>query len=145
MIKIRFPDGAARDFPAGITGAEIAAAISKSLAKRAIAMTVDGDLTDLTDLSFRGASDQTPSSPIDPPGSGEPQSNSLTPPDWSPDDEWMSWQGGASIAPRAGAELSPDYVLPSDGAAVSSVPEPASLFLLAAGAPAVARRRQRAG
>jgi threonyl-tRNA synthetase len=49
MISITFPDGASREFEAGITGAEIAASISKSLSKKAVAMKVDGELTDLSD------------------------------------------------------------------------------------------------
>jgi threonyl-tRNA synthetase len=48
-ITLTFPDGAARQFPAGISGAEVAASISKSLAKKAVAMTLDGDLRDLAD------------------------------------------------------------------------------------------------
>ena len=48
MIHVTFPDGARREFPDGATGADIAAAISKSLAKRAFATKVDGTLTDLS-------------------------------------------------------------------------------------------------
>jgi threonyl-tRNA synthetase len=46
---VTFPDGSVREFAAGISGAEIAAGISKSLAKKAVAMTVDGVLADLKD------------------------------------------------------------------------------------------------
>ena len=49
MITITLPDGATREYEAGVTGADIAASISKSLAKKCIAMTVDGTLTDLSD------------------------------------------------------------------------------------------------
>ena len=49
MITISFPDGATRDYEAGTNGAEIAASIAKSLAKKAVAMRVDGVLTDLSD------------------------------------------------------------------------------------------------
>ncbi len=49
MIHVTFPDGSVREFAAGISGAEIAAGISKSLAKKAVAMTVDGVLADLKD------------------------------------------------------------------------------------------------
>ncbi|ORE95253.1 threonyl-tRNA ligase [Stappia sp. 22II-S9-Z10] len=49
MITITFPDGAAREFEAGVSGADIAASISKSLAKKAVAMVVDGNLVDLAD------------------------------------------------------------------------------------------------
>ncbi|EMF0091331.1 threonine--tRNA ligase [Enterococcus hirae] len=47
MIKITFPDGAVKEFDAGITTAEIAAGISKSLAKKALAGKVNGQLIDL--------------------------------------------------------------------------------------------------
>ncbi|HEV2364382.1 MAG TPA: threonine--tRNA ligase [Caulobacteraceae bacterium] len=47
MIKLKFPDGAERDYPAGITGGEIAAAISPSLARKAVAVSLDGTLLDL--------------------------------------------------------------------------------------------------
>ena len=49
MVSLTFPDGSKRDFVAGISGAEIAASISKSLAKKAVAMKLDGDLGDLSD------------------------------------------------------------------------------------------------
>ncbi len=47
MITLTFPDGAARAYEAGTSGAEIAAAISKSLAKKAVAVALDGELADL--------------------------------------------------------------------------------------------------
>ena len=47
-ISLTFPDGNSRDFPAGVTAAEVAADISKSLGKAALAARVDGALTDLT-------------------------------------------------------------------------------------------------
>ena len=49
MITISFPDGAQREYEAGTSGAEIAESIAKSLAKRAVAMKVDGTLSDLSD------------------------------------------------------------------------------------------------
>ncbi|MCB1491589.1 MAG: TGS domain-containing protein, partial [Rhodobiaceae bacterium] len=49
MISVTFPDGASRSFENGATGADIAASISNSLAKKAVAMTVDGVLADLAD------------------------------------------------------------------------------------------------
>ncbi|MEM8551416.1 MAG: threonine--tRNA ligase [Pseudomonadota bacterium] len=55
MIKITFPDGNVREFTPGVTGAEIAASISKSLGKKAVAMTVDGVLADLSDPISRDA------------------------------------------------------------------------------------------
>jgi threonyl-tRNA synthetase len=49
MIHLTFPDGAKREYKAGITGAELAAGISKSLAKKAVALSVNGKLADLVD------------------------------------------------------------------------------------------------
>jgi threonyl-tRNA synthetase len=49
MISVTFPDGASRSYPAGIRGSEIAKSISPSLAKRSVAMAVDGKLADLAD------------------------------------------------------------------------------------------------
>jgi len=46
-ISLTFPDGNARDFDAGITAAEVAASISKSLGKKAISATVNGAHYDL--------------------------------------------------------------------------------------------------
>ena len=48
-IQITLPDGAARNYAAGVTGLEIAEDISKSLAKAAVAVTVDGVQRDLCD------------------------------------------------------------------------------------------------
>jgi len=48
-ITLTFPDGAKRTFPKGITGKELAETISKSLAKKAVAMSVNGRLADLVD------------------------------------------------------------------------------------------------
>lgn len=48
-ILLSFPDGAERSYPAGTTGAAIAASISKSLAKKAVAFSLDGALYDLAD------------------------------------------------------------------------------------------------
>jgi threonyl-tRNA synthetase len=49
MIHLTFPDGSVRDYKSGITGVELAASISKSLAKKAIAVTLNGQLSDLAD------------------------------------------------------------------------------------------------
>ena len=46
-ISLTFPDGNAREFAAGITAGEVAAAISTSLAKKAISATVNGEHYDL--------------------------------------------------------------------------------------------------
>ncbi len=48
-IVVSFPDGNSRTFQAGVTGSEIAANISNSLAKSAVAIEVDGHLQDLAD------------------------------------------------------------------------------------------------
>ena len=47
MIKVTFPDGAIKEFAAGITTKEIAESISKSLAKKALAGKINGELVDL--------------------------------------------------------------------------------------------------
>ncbi|HSZ52441.1 MAG TPA: threonine--tRNA ligase [Caulobacteraceae bacterium] len=47
MIQLTFPDGQAREFPEGVTGREVAAAISKSLEKKALLVKLDGQLLDL--------------------------------------------------------------------------------------------------
>jgi threonyl-tRNA synthetase len=49
MITLTFPDGSARQYQRGLTGAELAASISKSLAKKAAAISLDGVLADLAD------------------------------------------------------------------------------------------------
>jgi threonyl-tRNA synthetase len=47
QISLTFPDGAKRAVPVGSTGFEIARSISLSLAKRTVAMSLDGKLADL--------------------------------------------------------------------------------------------------
>ncbi|WP_299847199.1 threonine--tRNA ligase [uncultured Paracoccus sp.] len=47
QISLTFPDGNARDYPAGITAAEVAESIAPSLAKRAISASLDGKHIDL--------------------------------------------------------------------------------------------------
>lgn len=49
MITITLPDGSARQYQAGVTGLQIAESIAVSLAKKAIAVTVDGAQRDLSD------------------------------------------------------------------------------------------------
>ncbi|SNY94169.1 threonyl-tRNA synthetase [Cohaesibacter sp. ES.047] len=49
MVNLTFPDGSVREYDAGTTGVDIAAGISKSLAKKAVAMKLDGVLSDLAD------------------------------------------------------------------------------------------------
>src|SRR6266436_9693926 len=55
MVALTFPDGARRDYPNGITGIEIAKGISPSLAKRTVAMALDGTVVDLADPIERDA------------------------------------------------------------------------------------------
>ena len=55
MIHVTFPDGAVREFAPGTTGLEIAKGISPSLAKRTVAMALDGVLADLNDPITRDA------------------------------------------------------------------------------------------
>lgn len=47
QITLSFPDGNARDYPAGVTAAEVAESIAPSLAKRAISASLDGRHIDL--------------------------------------------------------------------------------------------------
>ncbi|ETR75672.1 threonyl-tRNA synthetase [Afipia sp. P52-10] len=54
-ITLTFPDGARREFPRHTTGLDIAKGISPSLAKRTVAMALDGTLTDLADPIERDA------------------------------------------------------------------------------------------
>ena len=55
MVTLTFSDGAHREFPCGTTGKEVAEAISKSLAKKSVAMILDGVLADLSDPIERDA------------------------------------------------------------------------------------------
>ncbi len=48
-ITLTFPDGAKREFAKSITGLEIAKGISPSLAKRTVAMALNGEVADLND------------------------------------------------------------------------------------------------
>ena len=49
MIELTFPDNSVRQYEPGTTGLAVAEGISKSLAKKAVAMALDGELKDLTD------------------------------------------------------------------------------------------------
>ncbi len=46
MVTLTFPDGATRDFEAGVTAMEVAKSISKGLAKQVLAAKLDGTLVD---------------------------------------------------------------------------------------------------
>ncbi|MEM1200816.1 MAG: threonine--tRNA ligase, partial [Pseudomonadota bacterium] len=49
MPNLTFPDGNSRDIESGLSGADVAASISKSLAKKAVAVKLNGELCDLSD------------------------------------------------------------------------------------------------
>jgi threonyl-tRNA synthetase len=49
MVALTFPDGARREFPDNISGLDVAKGISPSLAKRTVAMALDGAVADLAD------------------------------------------------------------------------------------------------
>ncbi|NLO69183.1 MAG: TGS domain-containing protein, partial [Bacteroidales bacterium] len=58
MIKITFPDGRIKEYPAGVTGREIAESISQQLAREVLAVGVNGETWDIsrtitTDSSIR--------------------------------------------------------------------------------------------
>jgi threonyl-tRNA synthetase len=48
-ISLTFPDGSARGFKSGVTGREVAESIAKSLAKKAVALELDGKTHDLAE------------------------------------------------------------------------------------------------
>jgi threonyl-tRNA synthetase len=54
MIDLKFPDGRSRQFDDGVTGADVAASISPSLARKALLVRLDGDLLDLARPLPRG-------------------------------------------------------------------------------------------
>ena len=55
MVTLTFPDGARREYRSDITGVEIAKGISPSLAKRPVAMALDGTVVDLAEAVERDA------------------------------------------------------------------------------------------
>jgi threonyl-tRNA synthetase len=55
MPILTFPDGAQRSYDAGVTGLDVAKAIAPSLAKRSIAVKLDGLVADLSDRIERDA------------------------------------------------------------------------------------------
>src|SRR5713226_2238345 len=55
MVALTFPDGARREYPENSTGLAIAKGISPSLAKRTVAMALDGAVADLADPIERDA------------------------------------------------------------------------------------------
>ncbi len=53
-VSLTFPDGSVRSYPAGTTGREVAESISKSLAKKAVAVALDGTVRDLSEAITDG-------------------------------------------------------------------------------------------
>lgn len=49
IVSITFPDGSIRDYPSDMTGLALAQSISNSLAKKAVAYSMDGVLRDMSD------------------------------------------------------------------------------------------------
>ena len=49
MVNLTFPDGSVREYENGTSGVAVAEGISKSLAKKAVAMKLNGVLADLAD------------------------------------------------------------------------------------------------
>jgi threonyl-tRNA synthetase len=55
QISLAFPDGSSRAFKSGVTGRDVAESISKSLAKKAVAIQLDGAARDLAQPISRDA------------------------------------------------------------------------------------------
>src|SRR5918995_6496695 len=55
MISLTFPDGAQRQYEPGVSGRAVAEGIAKSLARRTVAMALDGVVADLDDPIRRDA------------------------------------------------------------------------------------------
>ncbi|MFT4181199.1 MAG: threonine--tRNA ligase [Rhizobium sp.] len=53
-VSLTFPDGSVRSYDAGATGRDVAESISKSLAKKAVAIAIDGAVRDLSDPVIEG-------------------------------------------------------------------------------------------
>jgi len=54
-VSLTFPDGSVRSYDTGATGKDVAESISKSLAKKAVAIAIDGQVRDLSDPVTTGA------------------------------------------------------------------------------------------
>ncbi|MEO1702333.1 MAG: threonine--tRNA ligase [Pseudomonadota bacterium] len=54
-VQLIFPDNSKREFTVGTTGRDVAESISKSLAKKSLAMALDGEMMDLSDPVADGA------------------------------------------------------------------------------------------
>ena len=55
MVKLVFPDGSSKEYAQGTTGTEVAASISRGLAKKALCYSVDGVMYDLSAPVVAGA------------------------------------------------------------------------------------------
>lgn len=53
-VSLTFPDGSVRNYDVGATGKDVAESISKSLAKKAVAIAIDGQVRDLSDAVTAG-------------------------------------------------------------------------------------------
>ena len=53
-VSLKFPDGSERQYDAGTTGRDVAESIAKSLAKKAVAVAIDGEIRDLSDPVMDG-------------------------------------------------------------------------------------------
>ena len=67
QVRLTLPDGSVRQYPAGVTGREIAESIGPGLAKAAVAIRVDGSVRDLmfpirTDAPIAILTEQDPES-----------------------------------------------------------------------------------
>ncbi|MEX3009126.1 threonine--tRNA ligase [Hoeflea sp. TYP-13] len=54
-VSLKFPDDSTREYAGGTSGREVAESISKSLAKKAVAIAIDGEVRDLSDPIADGA------------------------------------------------------------------------------------------
>src|SRR5580704_12199903 len=54
-LRLTLPDGSVREFPAPVTGLELAASIGKGLAAAALAVSLDGEMRDLMRLIEKNA------------------------------------------------------------------------------------------
>ncbi len=89
QIKITFPDGSKKTFPAGTTGKEIAESISKGLAREALSVTLDDEILDLD-------------RPIE-------RDGTITINTWdSEDGKYTFWHSSAHLLAEAVQELYPD-------------------------------------
>src|SRR5699024_12409626 len=88
-ILISFPDGNQKEYPAGTTGCEIAASISKGLAREALSISLDGEIRELD-------------RPIE-------KSGTITINKWeSEDGKYTFWHSSAHVLAEAIQELYPE-------------------------------------